>query len=118
MSLNAKLVSITIAILLAVGDLVLTFSVGGMASKAVGAVEIFSALGLQAALVLFSWIWIRHRGPSTAALREPASYRAVVPLTPIGILLLGSALSLSLLYVGLVCPGEGLPMVRGRGFCT
>ena len=116
---NARLFSIVTAMLFAAADVALIFSVGRSLSKTVGFTEILSALGLQIGLVLFSWAWARYRRrDTTALLREPASYRVLVPVTPIGFLLLGAALSLSLLYVGLVCPGEGLPMIRGRGFCS
>lgn len=118
MSRSARLLWVIVATVLLVADVVLTVSVRGATSTAVGVVEILWALALQALLVMLSWIWSRYRPRSEANLREPGSYRALLPITPIGIMLLGAALSLSLLYVGLVCPGEGLPTVRGRGFCS
>lgn len=118
MRINAKLFAIAVALFFAIADVMLAFTVKGAGFEAVGVFQILSAIGLQAAMVVLTWVWLRHRQPGPADLREPASYRAIVPITPAGVLLLAAALSLSLLYVGLVCPSEGLPVVRGRGFCN
>jgi hypothetical protein len=62
--------------------------------------------------------WSALRGTvSPPSSDSEASYRRHVPVTFIGVVLFLAALSLDLLYTGIVCPGVGIPVARGHAMC-
>lgn len=109
------------ALVLGIADLALLIYVRNEMVASVGWAHVAGAIAMQVALLggLRAWLGLRgrlQRDPSQQTDGE-FSYRRQVPVTAIGLVLIVAGFSLCLLYLGLVCPGQAIPMMRGRPLC-
>ncbi len=114
--LKALLLGATAALVIADGVLVALVAKDAAFSIAWG--RIVGAIALQVVVlaILAAWLVLRPAVPSLHD-ESPASYRRQIPVTLIGVVLVATALSLDLLYTGIVCPQSGIPVFRGQPMC-
>jgi uncharacterized membrane protein len=114
-------ITLVLAALIIMMDIFLFSNYSEKASPEIGWWKIGAAAFIQILVFTSMVIWevIRKRwGPLFHSQESPHSYRNYVPVVLIGIVLVGLSLSISLLHIGIVCPHEGLPTVRGQGECV
>jgi len=114
---------LAIAALLAIGilavDATLFLYAEGKTSAAVGWDQIVGALAIQSIVIgmLVAWFGMRRQRAKPQTDSE-FSYRSHIPLTIIGLVLVSLGFSLCLLYIGVACPGHGIPTTRGTSLCS
>ena len=113
-----KLLSIWAAIGLLVADGCLALWASQIAARSPGWGQIAAALAMQLATLVVLVAWLARSDASSRVRDSALSYRRQLPVTLIGIVLVALALSLDLLYTAIVCPTEGIPVVRGRQVCA
>lgn len=106
------------AVLLLLDAAVLGY-VGDASNGSIGWWHIVGVVAIQIGIigVVTAWRSMRWGSVSLEADR-PVSYRSQWPVTMVGAILVALALSLCLLYVGLACPTQGIPSVRGTSICS
>lgn len=111
-----------VALILVIADLALLIYIRNEMVASVGWAQVTGAIAIQMALLagLRAWLGLRgwfQRDPLQQTDSE-FSYRGRVPVAAIGLVLLALGFSLCLLYLGLVCPSQAMPMMRGRPLCS
>lgn len=118
---NESKVTAAVALVLGIADLALLIYIRSEMVASVGWAQLLGAISMQVALIAGLRTWLGLRGRLQ---RQPLqqgdseiSYRGQIPVTAVGIVLLVTGFSLCLLYLGFVCPAQGMPMMRGRPIC-